>query len=80
MSNTSHSTQTHNIACSNRNSCHPVLLCLGLTYVFLMVLYLVGSTYFDRMGRVVGGDVESNLGRRGDELEKVRVYGARPAV
>ena len=42
MSKLSHSTQVHKIACSNRNSCHPVLLCLGLTYVFFLVWCLVG--------------------------------------
>ena len=48
--------------------------------MFFMVLYLVSSTCFDRMARVGSRVVESNLGRRGDEFEKVRVYGARPAV
>ena len=84
MSNSSHSAQVHNIACSNRNSCHPILFCLGLTYVVLMVLYLVGSTCFDRMGRVGSRDVESNVGRRGDGwnsgFEKVRVFGAGPGI
>lgn len=66
MSNSSHSTQVHNIACSNRNSCHPILLCLGLTYVFFFVWCLVGSTCFDRRCRMGIRDVESKLGRRGD--------------
>ena len=84
MSNSSHSTQVHNIACSNQNSCHPILLGLGLTYVFFLVWCLIGSTCFDRKGQVGIRDVESNLGRRHDgkssEFERVRTYGARPVV
>ena len=72
------------MACSNRNSCHPLLLLLGITYVIFLVLYLVGSTCFDRRGQVGSSDVESNIGRRGDEksdeLKKMRAYGARPVV
>lgn len=53
-------------------------------YVFFLMLYLVGSTCFDRMGRVGITDVESNVERRGDgrkdEFEKVRVYGAGAVV
>ena len=67
------------MACSNPNSCHPILLCLGLAYVFFFVLYLVGSTCFDRRGQVSIRDVESNLGRRGDGrdggFERTKTYG-----
>ena len=67
------------MACSNPNSCHPILLCLGLAYVFFLVLYLVDSTCFDKRVRVGIRDVESNLGRRGDGksggFERTKAYG-----
>ena len=66
MSSSSDSSREHNLACSNPNSCHPILLCLGLAYVFFLVLYLVGSTCFDRRRQVAIGDVESDFGRRRD--------------
>lgn len=84
MSNSSIPAQIHSMACSNRNSCHPLLLYLGLMYVLFLVLCLVGSTCFDRRDQVGIRDVESNLGRREDrnsgEFEKRRAYGTRPVV
>ena len=73
MNSSANTTELAPMACGTPMSCHPLLLFLGLIYVFFFLLFLVNSTCWNMRNRLSRWrDLEQ---KEGDVFEKVVAYG-----
>ena len=73
MNGSANPTELAPMACGTPMSCHPLLLFLGLIYVFFFLLFLVNSTCWNRRNRLnMCRDLEQ---KEGGVFEKAVVHG-----